>query len=441
MGQHAESGFQKGKNRQMRYRVLSVVLSLGMLLSLAGCAESAETKKQAEKEKEVHIPIIFTVNPQNGTKNNQELVEQFNEEYKGTYQMDVEWVMETEEEYRKNLKRQNVTDTMPAVITDLRLLPSFYEMVIADGRVMDLAPYMEADSEWKEMVEPAVLESFQEEDGSLYLAPLSTAIFSCSGMFWNEELFAKAGIEKFPETWEEFWECCDTLKSCGITPLGLHTEGTAWASMLIATAQLASTEEGAAFMKELFPETYQNASGQTMAETLKKLFSYTTDEAYHNDFDVAFDKFFSGEVAMLPNGYWMIEQIPEEWQDKVRFSAFPENKLISSPETFGWSVVDSYSDEVKEGAVEFVKYRTRYNKEEKEQLLSMGGGSVKALNDYIAVYSGEPQIVPNYQTKWNSIFQEETLGESLPELVKGRMSVEEFLQAADESIKRYQAER
>lgn len=144
---------------------------------------------------------------------------------------------------------------------------------------------------------------------------------------------------------------------------------------------------------------------------------------------------------MLPNGYWMIEQIPEEWQDKVRFSAFPENKLISSPETFGWSVVDSYGDEVKEGAVEFVKYRTRYNKEEKEQLLSMGGGSVKALNDYIEVYSGEPQIVPNYQTKWNSIFQEETLGESLPELAKGRMSVEDFLLAADESIKRYQAER
>lgn len=429
------------KGKPMRARVLSAVLCLGMLLSLAGCADSVEIKETDTRREEVHIPVIFTVNPQNGTKNNQELVEQFNQEYEGIYHMDVEWVMETEEEYRKNLKRQNVTDTMPAVITDLRLLPSFYEMVIADGRVMDLASYMEADSEWQDMVEPAVLECFQEEDGSLYLAPLSTAIFSCSGMFWNEELFARAGIEHFPETWEEFWECCDKLQTCGITPLGLHTEGTAWAPMLIATAQLASTQEGAEFMKELFPETYQNTSGQTMAETLKKLFSYTTDEAYHNDFDVSFDKFFSGEVAMLPNGYWMIEQIPEEWQDKVRFSAFPENKLISSPETFGWSVVDSYGDEVKEGAVEFVKYRTRYNKEEKEQLLSMGGGSVKALNDYIEVYSGEPQIVPNYQTKWNSIFQEETLGESLPELAKGRMSVEDFLLAADESIKRYQAER
>ena len=29
--------------------------------------------------------------------------------------------METEEEYRKNLKRMNVTDELPAIITDLRI--------------------------------------------------------------------------------------------------------------------------------------------------------------------------------------------------------------------------------------------------------------------------------------------------------------------------------
>ena len=47
-------------------------------------------------------------------------MEAFNEKYDGKWQADVEWIMETEEEYRQNLKRQNVTDTLPAVITDLR---------------------------------------------------------------------------------------------------------------------------------------------------------------------------------------------------------------------------------------------------------------------------------------------------------------------------------
>ena len=47
---------------------------------------------------------------------------------------------------------------------------------------------------------------------------------------------------------------------------------------------------------------------------------------------------------MIPNGYWMIDQIPEEMQKKVCFSTFPENKLIGSPETFGWAVVSTYSE-------------------------------------------------------------------------------------------------
>lgn len=144
---------------------------------------------------------------------------------------------------------------------------------------------------------------------------------------------------------------------------------------------------------------------------------------------------------MIPNGYWMIEQIPEDWEEKVRFSAFPGNKMVSSPETFGWAVVDTYSEEVKEGAVEFLKFRTLYNRQEKENLLATGGaGSTKALQDYLKAYTGGPQIVPNYQTKWNSIFQEETLGEYLPELVTGKISVEDFLKAADFSIKEYESE-
>ena len=60
-----------------------------------------------------------------------------------------------------------------------------------------------------------VLKSCSEEDGTIYLGPISTAAFSCSGMFWNEELFARAGIEEFPDTWEGFWDCCKSLRTMG----------------------------------------------------------------------------------------------------------------------------------------------------------------------------------------------------------------------------------
>lgn len=395
-----------------------------------------------DNREEVVIPVIFTVNPITGKKNNLELTEAFNARYQGQYRVEVEWVMETEEEYRRNLKRLNVTDELPAVITDLRMLPSFYQMMIADGRLENLAPYLKEDAEWMAMVEPVVLEGCSESEEEIYLAPISTAAFSCSGMFWNKELFARAGIDDFPDTWEEFWECCDRLKASGITPIALHTEGTAWAPMLMATTELSDTKAGAAFMKELFPKSYQNQHGLRLANTLKRLFAYTTDDAMHADFDVAYTNFFSGKTAMVPNGYWMIEQIPEGWENKVRFSAFPGNKLVSSPETFGWAVISGYSEEVKRGAVEFLKFRTRFNQEERERLIeSKEESDSPATKDYIEAFLNRPQIVPNYQVKWNSILQEKMLGECLPPLIEGKMSAEVFVEMADKSVQEFQAEQ
>lgn len=434
--------FRWMEQKMMNYRrIVAAVTAFILLLGLAGCAKQ-EKKSVKNTSEEIVIPMILTVDPTTGKKNEQDLVEAFNQAYQGTYRLEVDWVMETEEEYRKNLKRLNVTDELPAIITDLRMLPSYYQMMIQEGRIEDLSSWINEDSEWKDMIEPTVLESCSEEDGSIYLAPISTAAFACSGVFWNQSLFEEAGIEKFPETWEEFWECCDRLQACGITPLALHTEGTAWAPMLLATAELSDTEEGAAFMKELYPETYQNESGLHLAETLKRFFRYTTDDAMHTDFDVAFTNFVSGKAAMIPNGYWMIDQIPEDFAENVRFSPFPGNKLISSPETFGWAVVSGYSDEVKEGAVTFLKFRTLFNQEEKKELLKQDGGNIsQLLQDYIDAFTGDPQIVPNYQVKWNSILQEETLGLYLPDLVQGKMTEEEFVLRADESIRQYEEEQ
>lgn len=430
-------------NKESYSRWFSAFLCVVLVVMLLVGCESEEEKKTQNSQSEIKIPMILTVDPSTGKKNEEKVVVKFNEEYDGIYEIDVEWVMETEDEYRQNLKRLNVTDKLPAIITDLRMLPSFYQMMIEDERIEDLSPYILEDDEWMGMIEPVVLDSFRESDGKIYLAPLSTAAFSCSGVFWNEELFEKAGIEEFPETWEEFWNVCERLESYGITPLALHTEGTAWAAMLLATAELSDTPEGAEFMKEIFPESYQNESGLHMAETLKRLFSYTTKDAIGQNFDVSYENFFSGKAAMIPNGYWMIDQIPEgEWEEKVRFSPFPGNKLVSSPETFGWSIVSGYSDEVKKGAVEFLKFRTKLNKEEKEELFRDNGASGgQVVQDYIRAYQGNPQIVPNYQVKWNSILQEETLGAYLPDLISGKITPEQFTQEEDKSIEQFEAEQ
>lgn len=420
---------------------ISVLFALAGSCLLFGCSveQQGDTKKKSE---EVIIPVIFTVDPNSGEKKNKELVDAFNEEYDGQYHVQVEWILETEEEYRQNLKRLNVSDQLPAVITDLRMLPSFYQLLIEDNRIVNLAPYIEADKEWQEAVDQNVLESCTEADGSIYLSGTATSLFSCSGVFWNKELFEQAGIAEFPKTWEAFWATCDSLEAAGITPLALHTEGTAWAPMLFATAKLAGSEEGLAYLKTVLPDTYQNAQGIEIAETLEKLFQYTTEDAMFSDFDVSYRDFFSGKAAMIPNGYWMISQMEEEWKEKVEFSPFPGNVLISSPETFGWAIVDSYDEEVKEGAIEFLKFRVLESKKERESFLNTDSEKLDSVTrGYREAFLEHEIIAPNYQVKWNSILQEDTLGEQLPLLIQGKITPQEFTQYEDESIIEYESEQ
>ena len=436
------NGMRKIKKKRHRFLALATACLLLATGVFTGCSRSEKNKETESGQEAVRVPVIFTVDPTTGKRNNQELADAFNKAYEGKYYLDVEWVLETEEEYRQNLKRMNATDSLPAIIYDVCTVPAFYQMMVEEGRLTDLTPYLTEDPEWKNSIEPAVLKGCTYEDGAVYLGPISTAAFTCSGMFYNEELFREAGIPEFPQTWEAFWDCCEKLKAQGITPLSLHTEGTGWAPMLIATAAVAQDLEGADFMRQMLPDTYANASGKKLAVTLQKLFRYTTEDALHADYDVAYTNFFSGKTAMIPNGYWMIEQIPEAWKDKVRFAAFPENTLIASPETFGWAVVSTYSDEVKEAAVEFLKFRTAYNKQEKDTLFAKDLSQEQGLlSDYLNAFSHAEQIVPNYQVKWNSIFQEETIGEALPLLAEEKITPEDFVRMADESVWEYQNEQ
>ena len=83
------------------------------------------------------------------------------------------------------------------------------------------------------------------------------------------------------------------------------------------------------------------------------------------------------------------------------------------------------------------------NLEEKKELMDKNGRTEisQLLQDYVNAYNNNPQIVPNYQVKWNSILQEETIGECLPQLAAGKMTLAQMVETADESIREYAAER
>jgi len=422
--------------------LFSIFIFCIIFLGECSSRDIVKTNESEEYEKEIIIPVIFLVDSSTNTRNNEDLVNSFNEKYKGKYKIKVEWMSGTASSYRSRIKLLNATDELPAIITDVRFSPEFYQLMIDSNRLLDIRPYIEKDSEWKNSFEPQVLESCTEKNGRMYLSPMSSSDFSYSGVFWNKRLFAEADIYFFPKTWDEFWTDCEKLSQKGITPLSLHTAGTAWAPMLFSTASIGASSEGREFMKMRLPEDYNNKSGRELVKNLKKLFAYTTEDSLNRDFDVAFEHFSKGETAMLPNGYWMLTQMNDEWKDRIGFSPFPENVAIVSPEMSGWSITTSYSKEVQEGALLFLKYRTLKSQEEKQNTLYANVGQKTSLEmDYINTVKGNPITVPNYQMQWNPILQQEVFQYKIPQLVNGTITEEQFINFMNESVAEFEKEK
>lgn len=79
----------------------------------------------------------------------------------------------------------------------------------------DLTPFVE-EAGYERTGLPLFLQVAKENGGGRYKSlPYQPFIFN---VFYNKALFAKAGIEKEPATWEEFLSVCEQLKQAGIIP-------------------------------------------------------------------------------------------------------------------------------------------------------------------------------------------------------------------------------
>ena len=69
--------------KNKRNRATGIVSLLVAVSLLTGCGQTESKDNVTEESGVVEIPIIFTVDPTSGKKNNEELANAFNEAYKG----------------------------------------------------------------------------------------------------------------------------------------------------------------------------------------------------------------------------------------------------------------------------------------------------------------------------------------------------------------------
>ena len=230
------------------------------------------------------------------------------------------------------------------------------------GLVQDLTPSL-AENGWGDSMSSGALAIFQI-DGKNYSVPWRAGMF---GIFYNKELFAKAGIENPPATWTELLDDVKKLKDAGITPIALG-EGDKWPGMswwAYLLARMASPEEilGATDRTGSFDSPGFVAAGEKLDELIA-LEPFQTG-FLGTTYDEAEALMANGQAAMQLMGHWgygysagSLAEDPDAYNAFIGWMPFPAVEGGNGDPTAVYGGGDSFAvgKDAPPEAIEFVRF-------------------------------------------------------------------------------------
>ena len=441
----------------MRKKLVSVLLCAGMIASMAaGCGsnEGGNSKQEETKSSDGKV-VLNVINYHVGTDYAAEYYDYLFTEFQKTEEgKNVEFKFEeipTTDAYNQKIKLLISSGDLPDIVFNGG--NNIINLAVESGKVQDLTSYFEEDPEWKAQFDESSLE-FNSVDGKIYGVPVSKEI---SYIYYNKDLFEQAGLEAPDvayETWDDFFKACDTLKEKGLTPLGMDTADLGWLTNLWYSGLIGTAgDTGNEFMNAMYPTDYNTPEVEKATTDLQKMLAeYTTADAVGGKYDTMATHFFNSEVAMFPNGPWMIpdirseEKAPAGFYDKVGIMLLPEYGMEMVP-TPG-DMVGAKDPEKIEAAVAFLKFETSIENQLKG--LEMAGlqpvssqveipDSLKDSDPLMAeVLEIQPKAKWTYGQNQAYWYQNviDTFSTELPELAYANITPEEFCTKLSEAAQK-----
>ena len=364
----------------MRKKGIAAVVLAGVMAAgvLAGCGNSKSTSVTSGSQTAGSNSDVVVINYptfQCGTNTAapvcDELIKEFNEQYKGKYEIKKEDVP-GDQNYIDKIKVQLGTGDLPPVIYGAGY--NLLDLVLQKDLAVDLTDAVNSDPEWKAMYNDTAM-TVNSRNGKIYA---SSSEGNTIGYFYNKDLFKKVGISEPAKTWDEFFEQLDKLKNAGITPMSMDTADSAWVTQLWMGAMVGTASaDGLKLMQTMNPTDYNTPEMINAASNIQKIFeNYTTADAVGGKYENAANNFLSGQTAMIANGPWMIGDFSDtsktttDFADKVGVALFPGNFVYNAP-IQGYIVTKQDDPKVEEAAIEMVKFFT--SKHAQQTALEMQG--------------------------------------------------------------------
>ncbi|WP_261301658.1 extracellular solute-binding protein [Paenibacillus andongensis] len=252
-----------------------------------------------------------------------------------------------------------------------------------NGLLMDITPLM-ADKSWSDGFISNSFEVWNLEKFGVkghYAIPVE---FAPEVVYYNPDLFAKAGITKLPETMDDLNAAIDKLNAANIIPFGTGAKDT-WRTGHIHNNIIYRTV-GVDKVKDLGTRKAK-WTDPDVVQSLAILKDMKTKGAFQKgfegiDYNTEKSDFLAGKSAMSVNGSWMIGEITNSnspYKDKISFFPFPslkdkpQFKSDSVMFNVGFMLSGTMKGLEKDMTIEFAKFFTgkeqQQNKLDKAKLL------------------------------------------------------------------------
>lgn len=264
-------------------------------------------------------------------------------------------------DYIKSIKRAMASDDPPDIA---EYNPGAMRTLIPAGLTLNLDPYAQAYG-WDDSFPQGSLEALTASDdakqfntGHLYATP---GAMSLLGVFANESLLTKAGIDDDPKTVDEFADDLAALKSAGIQPLSLGGLEVGGFQLWNALSNVLGDVQG-------YKDWVYGADDATIqTDGAKKAAQYIVDWAKAGYFPAgassvsdsdALANFTSGGSAFLITGNWNVSKVEKALGDDAEFFIMPGTSADAPPVAAGSSVAYSISSKTEHpnAAAAFLNY-------------------------------------------------------------------------------------
>ena len=282
------------------------------------------------------------------SKGYKDVIDRFNTEYEGKYH--VTPITTNLEEYDGKLNALIAAGQTPDVYI-CNPGPNM-DVYVNAGAAADLTDILEnQEKDWYATFTDGIFDRLTY-DGKIMAVPTN---FAAACVYYNTELFEKAGVE-VPTTYDELIDVCKKLQDAGITPISCSA-GTAWCLSMIAGYLC-------------------DRSGVD----LQAIADHTAN-------------FYNGDAAMLVQGSWAMAQINgnnPDFQSKCGVFQFPEiegandpNRMIVKTD----NLLMSSTTEHQDAAIALMKM---FTDEEAQKYTAEIGGKFPIIKDLDIDYDKAP---------------------------------------------------